>query len=301
MDVAKLTMAYDPQSPPKEKSSVFGVIVHSFFVVPFLLAVFSILLFAAVRILTMEKHSWSDYLGDIKSGGATKRWQAAFELSRVLSNPKAVPNDPKFVSGLKEAYEASFHDDDRVRQYLVMAMARTGNPEFASVLRKKIDQEKDENLYASINALGILKDKSAIPVLLKYVHDNNPRIRLAAVIALGNTGDISAVPALKQKLNDPEPNVTWDAAIALAKLGDRSGKDIILKLLDRNYLNGFLNLGPQQKSHIMQVAMQASAPWVDGGGTKDRELQKALQYLFDHDPNMNVRSIAHKVLTQPIQ
>jgi len=39
----------------EEKKSLFGVIIHSFFVVPFLIAVFSVLVFASIRMLTMEK------------------------------------------------------------------------------------------------------------------------------------------------------------------------------------------------------------------------------------------------------
>ena len=56
---------YDPEEKYEkdEGKSVFGVIVHSFFVVPFLIAVFSVLLFAAVRILTVEEHTVVGGLG----------------------------------------------------------------------------------------------------------------------------------------------------------------------------------------------------------------------------------------------
>lgn len=283
-------MAYDPKQPPEEKKSLFGVIMHSFFVVPFLLAVFSILLFAAVRILTMEKSSVHDYLRDVKEGGATKRWQAAFELSRILSNKNEVPSDGKFVDQMVEAFESSAHDDDRVRQYMAMAMARTGNEKFVGPLLEALPLEKDENLYAIITALGILKDNKAVDVLLQQVQNESPRIRLASVIALGNIGDPKALPALKARLDDPEPNVTWDAAVALAKMGDQSGRGIILNLLDRNYLNSFPNLDPRDQSRIITVAIQASEKWYEP------QINAALQKLFESDPNMNVRSLAHNVL-----
>jgi HEAT repeat protein len=287
-------MPYDPQSQskPEEKKSLFGVIIHSFFVVPFLLAVFSILLFSAVRILTMEKRSVYDYLQDVKTGGATKRWQGAFELSRILSNKDAVPKEEKFVTEMTAAFEASKHDDDRVRQYLAMAMARTGEPNFVEVLLKDLPEEKDENLYAIISALGILRSNQAIDVLLKYLDSDNPSIRLAAVIALGNIGDTKAVEPLKRILNDVEPNVTWDAAVALAKLNDQSGRSVILKLLDREYLNGFKQIDPQQKSRIVLVAMEASAGW------NDPDINAILQKLFESDKNMNVRALARKILDQ---
>ncbi len=287
-------MAYDPQQPQEQKG-IFGVIVHSFFVVPFLLAVFSVLLFAAVRILTMEKHSVYDYLRDIKTGGLTKRWQAAFELSRILSNPPSVPQENKFTEAMISAYESSKHDDERVRQYLILAMARAGNQEFTAPLMKDLDQEKDENLYAIITALGILKDNSANDALLKYLQHEQARIRLATVIALGNIGDPQSTEPLKLMLKDAEPNVVWDAAVALAKMGDKSGREVILSLLNRNYLNGFPNIDPRQKSRIMQVAIQSSAGW------NDPEIDARLENLFTSDQNMNVRATARQALNQTPQ
>lgn len=293
-------MSYDPQEKPTEKKSIFGVIVHSFFVVPFLLAVFSVLLFAAVRILTMEKRSAYDYLQDVKTGGLTKRWQSAFDLSRIISSKSKEAQDLKFINGLKEAFESSSHDDDRVRQYLIMAMAKTGNPIFVDVLLKSLPDEKDENLYAIISALGILKDVRAGDALLKYVDDDNPRIRLVSVISLGNIysnlpSNAKVVNVLKAKLNDLEPNVVWDAAIALAKMNDQAGKAIIIKLMDRNYLNQFKNIDPQAQSRIVAVAVEATSVW------NDPEINVVLKKLFESDVNMNVRSIAKKILDKNVR
>ncbi len=285
-------MSYDPaiHDHIQDKKSLFGVIVHSFFVIPFLIAVFSVLLFAAVRILTMEKHSVYDDLRDIKEGGSTKRWQAAFELSRVLVNKNEVPGDQKFFDGMVSAFTQSKHDDDRIRQYLALAMARTGDSRFVPVLLKNIKEEKNENLYAIIMALGILKNKTATGDLLTYLQDDDPRIRLAAVIALGNIGDRRAVGALKTMLNDPQPNITWDAAIALAKMGDVSAKPVVLKLLDRNYLAGFPQVDAQEQTRIVSVAVEATAGW------DDPDIDVVLKDLFISDRNMNVRALAHQVL-----
>lgn len=288
-------MPYDPtttstENNATEKKGVFGVIVHSFFVVPFLLAVLCVLLFAAVHILTMEKHSVQDYLADIKKGGIDKRWQAAFELSRILSNPKEVPQDQQFVDGMITAYQASSHDDERVRQYLILAMGRSGRREFADILLKDLSQEKDENVYAIITALGILKSVKAIDVILKYLDHDNPRIRLASVISLGQIGAPLAKTALIKKLDDPEVNVSWDAAIALAKMDDRSGKGLVLKLLDRDYLKQYPNLSSENTSKVMMVAINATGAW------RDADINERLKKLFSNDPNMNVRALAHQVL-----
>ncbi len=283
-------MSYDPQEKPQDKQSLFGVIIHSFFVVPFLLAVFGVLFFAAVRILTMEKRSIYDYLEDVNNGGTTKRWQAAFELSRQLSAKQPVAQEDRFVQAMIAAFEKSQHDDEKVRQYLALAMARSGNLAFVDPLLQTIDKEKDENLYAIITSLGILKSVKAVDVLLKYLDHDNARIRLATVIALGHIGDVKAIEPLKVKLNDTDVNITWDAAIALAKMGDTTGKGIILKLLDRNYLQQFPEVDPQEQTSIMLVALQVTQNW------KDPDIKTISKQLFETDKNMNVRALAQKNL-----
>ncbi len=287
-------MPYDPSSDDSnpDKKSIFGVIVHSFFVIPFLLAIFSVLLFVSVRILTMEKRNVNDYLEDVNTGGLTKRWQSAFELSRILSNSSMVPHEGVFVRHMIAAFEKSKNDDDRVRQYLSLAMGRSGIQDFVDVLIKAAPGEKDENLYAIITSLGILKNNKAVPVLLNVLNNDNAHLRLVTVIALGNIADERAIEPLKRMLNDPEPNVSWDTAIALAKMGNKSGKAIILNLLDRRYLDKFPHLNSQEQSRIMMVAISTTAAW------RDPDLKDILKELFNNDKNMNVRALAHRVLEE---
>lgn len=287
-------MSYDPQAVPPsgEKKSLFGVIVHSFFVIPFLLAIFSVLLFVSVRILTMEKRSVNDYLEDVKIGGLTKRWQSAFELSRILSDPKSVPQDAAFVSKMTEAFEKSKNDDDRIRQYLALAMGKSGIKDFVDVLIKAVPGEKDENLYAIITSLGILQDEKAVPVLLNTLESSSKHLRLASVIALGNISSPQTLIPLQKMLSDPEPNINWDAAIALAKMGDKSGKYLLLSLLDRNFLEKYPLIKPQDQARIMTVVISVTAAW------KDEDIQAVVKELAANDKNMNVRALAHKVLEE---
>src|SRR3989338_450776 len=223
----------EQKTQENQEKSFFGIIVHSFFVIPFLIAVFCILLFAAVHLLTSERQTVYDFLKDIKTGGETKRWQAAFELSKILANPELIPKDERFTSELIKAYQKSMTDDNRVRQYLALAMGRTGKSEFFIPLTEHVSQEKDENLPAVLYALGMLRDKRAAPVLIKFIAHPDPRIRSIVVVSLGNIEDFSSKEILKNTLNDPEPNVQWGSALSLARLNDGSGRQVIEKLLDR--------------------------------------------------------------------
>ena len=278
-----------PTEDPQAKS-FFGIIVHSFFVVPFLIAVFGVLLFAAVRLLTLEEHTIYDYLNDIKSGGATKRWQAAFELSKVVTNPKLITDEERFTSEVISAFNHAAHDDNRVRQYLALTMGRTGNENFVRPLLSALTDENEGNLYAVIYALGMLKSKDAANAIRPFLDHPNSKVRLASVIALGNIADTKAIGDLKQSLNDSEPNVQWDAAIALAKMKVASGKDVLRNLLTREYLKGFPEVDLQEQTHMLLVAIEAASV------LNDPYLNTLIKHLADNDQNMNVRKKAMDIL-----
>src|SRR5262245_45591553 len=129
-------------SAPQEEKPFYKIIIHSFFVIPFLIAVFCVLLFASIHLLTSEKRSVYDYLEDIKTGGLNKRWQGAFELSKILSNPKHVPKEERFINEMVSAFEHAVHDDNRVRQYLALAMGRTQDARFTKPLVESLRDEK---------------------------------------------------------------------------------------------------------------------------------------------------------------
>lgn len=277
-----------------EQKSFFGVIMHSFFVVPFILAIFCVLLFVAVRILTMEERSVFDYLRDVKEGGLTKRWQSAYELSLILSDSKKNPPDSKFIKALEDAFLSSKNDDQRVQLYLIMAMAKTQSPLLAKTLLDYLPQAKDEQLYAAIQALGQMKYKPAVKALITFLDSSDERIRLAAVVSLGHCGDRDVVVNLKPLLNDPQPNIVWDTAVALAKLGDLSGRGILLSLMNREYLSNYSEVDSQEQTKIMMIALEVTSAW------KDDEIVAIRKKLFAEDKNMKVRALAKKILDEKV-
>ena len=79
-----------------------------------------------------------DLLNNIKSGSLTKRWQSAYELSNLMSDPERVPSDDLFNNQMEMMYEKSIYDDQRIRTYLALAMGQTQNKDFCSVLNKGV-------------------------------------------------------------------------------------------------------------------------------------------------------------------
>ncbi len=276
-----------------EKKSALRVVIHSFFVVPLIIAIFSVLIFLVVRIITSEPNTAQDYLEDVKIGGSTKRWQGAFELSKILSNPNMVPTDDRFISEMISAFKYSENDrDNRVRQYLALAMGATKDSRYVPSLLESLESSDSEMIMASIHALGNIGDKSAVNSMTSMLGHGEAKVRLQAVISLGKIGDRSSIPNLKEMMADSEVNVRWDAAIALAKLRDASGQRILLDLLDRNYLDSFPNIDQIEQVQAMLVAIQVS-PFI-----RDKELKTSLVQLKKNDPNLKIREAARKALTQ---
>lgn len=276
--------------PVTEEKTFLRVIVHSFFIIPFLIAVFGALLFAGMRLLTQEKHSAYDYLNDIKIGGRSKRWQGALELSKMLSNPATAPNEERFDNELITAFKEARHDDNRVRQYLALAMGRTRRPVYGEILIGSLGEEKEDNMPALIYAIGMIGIKDSAPALHGFLAHGNARVRSITAVSLGQLQNPASIPFLKKGLQDPEPNVQWGSAVSLAQMGDFSGKPILLKLLSRDYLNQFTEVDQIEQNDLMIAAIDA------GGRQKDPELNARIQELATQDKNMKVRAAALKAL-----
>ncbi len=274
-----------------EKRSALRVIVHSFFVIPFLIALFAVIVYLMVSVLTVEPNTAKDYLEDVKIGGTTKRWQGAFELSKILSNPDRVPQDDRFVQDMINTFEYSTHErDNRIRAYLAMAMGRTSDQRYTGTLLSALADPDPAVVAASVYALGLILNEAALPDLIPMVSHSDPQVRLQAVIALGNYQDPRTVDVLQQSLTDNEANVRWDAAIALAKQQNNSGRRILLDLLDRAYLNSFPNIDPVEQDQAMLVAIQVIPNIIDS------KFESVLSELRDNDRSMKIREAARKVL-----
>ena len=238
-----------------------------------------------------DEHTFNQNITVVKIGGSTKRWQGAFELSKILSNPDMVPKDDLFVQEMISAFNYAEHDRDaRIRQYLAIAMGATGDLRYVETLLNALDESETEVTKASTFALGNLGDKRAVEKLIELLESGSPQVRLQSVIALGKIGDPYAIPELKKMLMDIEPNVKWDAAIALAKQKDASGKRILLDLLDRKYLDSFPNIDPIEQSQAMMTAIAVSKKILDD------EIKEVLVDLMENDINMKIRQSARNVL-----
>tara|TARA_A100001037_G_scaffold79230_1_gene71186 strand:- start:709 stop:1554 length:846 start_codon:yes stop_codon:yes gene_type:complete len=273
-----------------EKSTI-RVIVHSFFVVPFLIAAFGVLIFFIWSLLTYESKSIEEYIIDIKVGGATKRWQSAYELSRLLNDKDQYPISDRVANEMLSAYEYALLDPNtQVRQYLIRAMGQTKDLRFLETIKSAIDQDNENVIADAVYALSFYNEYSNVNIISKLIFNSSSLVRNRVAVALGEMPKTSGTFALKDLLNDTEPNVRWNAAISLAKHGDSSGKNEILNLLDRDYLNKFESIDRYEKEQVLMIAVKIS-PLLN-----DKDIDKAVLLISQKDDNLKLRDEAMKAL-----
>ena len=275
----------------KSENSRIYVLFYSFFLIPFMIAVFGAVFFLLFKFVTYETNDVEELLNQVKIGSASKRWQSAFELAKVLNNPDRDPLSDSFKDQLSSAYERSFHDDALVRSYLAMAMGATQDTIFGEDLLDGLKDESIETRIAAIQALGMIQYSPAvnsISTLIKTADSESER--LSATISLGMIGDVSAVPFLIKLLEDEQANIRWDAAIALAKMGNKDGAYIIEGLLDREYLNKFSEIDPNEQKRVLMVAIKTASILFD------KRFEDNLISLSKNDKDLSIRDAAIKAL-----
>ena len=279
------------QDTQKNENSRIYVLFYSFFLIPFMIAVFGAVFFLLFKFITYETNSAEDLLNQVKVGSASKRWQSAFELAKILNNPDADPLTDSFKDQLISAYERSVHDDALVRSYLAMAMGSTKDTIFGKILVSGLEDETLETRVAAIQAIGFLKYYPATKSIRNLIETTDTQTeKLTATIALGMIGDPSTIPHLKKLLEDEEANIRWDAAIALAKMGDNSGAYIIERLLDREYLKQFEQIDPLEEKKVIMIAIKTASILFD------KRFEDKLSLLSKNDQDLSVRNAAIKAL-----
>ena len=274
----------------KNEGKVY-TLYYAFFLIPLMITIVGVMFFFMFKVLTYETSSPVDYLTDVQYGAASKRWQAAYELSKLLANPELVPLNDEFHKRMIAVYKHSIHDDPSVRMYIALAMGRTENSIYGEPLIEGLKDKDKGSRVAAIKALGSLAFTSSINQLVNFTGLNNSvEERLAATISLGHMEDQSVIPTLQNLINDEEPNIRWDAAIALAKLGDSSGSEVIKNLLDRKYYDQFNEVDAEEEAQAILIAIQAS------NKIPSEKFITNLLKLATLDHNMKIRDIAIKIL-----
>lgn len=272
-----------------EESSFSGE-MGRLFIIPAVIVGLSIVVFLLFGWIASEGKDARDYLQEIKQGSSGRRWQAAFELSRIIVRDKASREDPRLGGEVAELLADPETDDPLIRRYLLLALEEIGDPAHAGAVAAALeDPDQGVRLYAA-RAMAALGRSPADPALIGMAADEDPALRKMAIYALGKIGDAAAVTAIRPRLDDPVEDVRWNAALALAVLGDGSGIGVIRQMLDPAYLDAIEGITEPQKIEARINAVQAAYR------LGDPELRRLVEQVGREDTSLKVRDAALRAL-----
>src|SRR3954466_13926722 len=150
-----------------------------FFLIPLAVVGVTILVYVGFRSLLANDRTPQEYLSEVRNGGSDRRWPAAYELSRLMGDPK-VRADRTLAPALVKAFDAAKDDDPRVRQYLALAIGRLDPPlppDAAAGLTQALESSQGGAPGAAIWALGSSGDPSVVPTLQPLAASEDKGIR----------------------------------------------------------------------------------------------------------------------------
>jgi HEAT repeat protein len=286
------------ESAPRIPLVAAPALAVQFFLIPLTVVAVTVGVYVGFRSLLSDSRTAQDYLAEVQNGGTNRRWPAAYELSRLMSDPK-VRADRTLGPALVKAYEQSKDDDPRVRRYLALAIGRLDPPMSEDAVRelsKALDDPDAEARITAIWALGSSGDASVVPKIEPLFESSDPGIRKIVVYALGALPGTDQVRTLETALQDSVADVRWNAAVALARKGNHDGVPVLKQMLDRSYVEhavtreASVESDQDPVSDVMISGLRAAA------ALKEPALKPSVSTLSQSDASMKVRAAAIEAL-----
>ena len=288
-----------------------------FFLIPLAVVAITVGVYVGFRSLLADNRGPKDYLAEVQNGGSDRRWPAAYELSRLMDDPK-VRADRSLGPALVGAFERAKEDDPRIRRYLALAIGRLDPPmshEAIAALSASLDEEPrpasqdwvsrftgwsttdiGEVRISAIWALGASGDPAVAARLQPLYASPDAGIRKMVVYSLGALPGDTQVPTLRTALQDEMPDVRWNAAVALSRHANHEGVPVLRQMLDRSYVEQTVKREVRQDvdqdpiADVMISGLRAAAT------LKDEQLRLTIERLSENDRSMKVRQSALEAL-----
>ena len=305
------------ESAPRNPIVAAPALAVQFFLIPLAVVAITVAVYVGFRSLMTDDRRAPDYLSELRNGGSDRRWPAAYELSRMMADPK-VRSDRSLAPALVSAFERAKDDDPRVRRYLALALGRLDPPlppVAIDVLMKSLDEpdqawspdllsriagwsdiEVGEARISTIWALGSSGDPSVVPKLQPLYVSKDAGIRKIVVYALGALPGDAQLVTLRTALQDEALDVRWNAAVALARHGNHEGVSVLRQMLDRHYVEQAVKRVVRQDEDRDPIADVMISGLRAAATLKDDTLKVSVTNLSLQDRSMKVRQAAIEAL-----
>jgi len=287
----------DVASSPEEKSRIVTLVVQ-LVVIPLAVVLFCVALGGLFMWLTSERKDAEDYVHALQaSSGAqrgqqaqyllnyiqeSKRWQGIFDVTAQMSadRDRFLASNPHLVADLVQVFDESAGQDAKTRRYLALVLGMLGDKQALPALRQGLNDGDADTVKNCVWALARLQDAEAAPAIIELTHHDDSSVRLMAVYALGFLPSPHAHDVLVGALNDTDELVKWNAAFALANKGDAAGRDTLVSLLDKSYVDRFTEVTPENRQQYRVAAVvwlakldrEAAIPLLEKAARDDADL-----------------------------
>ena len=294
---------------PEEKSRPVTLLVQ-LVVIPLAVVVFCIALGGLFMWLTSERKDFDDYVQALRTSSGTrrsqqaqyllnyiqesKRWQGIFDITaQISSNPEQFrASNPRAVTQITQVFEETAGQDPKTRRYLALVLGLLGDERAATALRGGLNDADTDTVKNCLWALARLNDNGAAATAIELTHHDDASVRMMAAYALGALGDPRAAHVLAAALNDANELVKWNAAFALARKGDAAGRGVLVRLLDKQYVDRFTETTVENRRRYRVAAVV----WLAKLGGADTVA--LLEKVSSEDEDLQVRSAAIQQLNQ---
>jgi HEAT repeat protein len=224
------------------------------------------------------------YLEELKSDNTSRRWQSAYELSRMLNQNENIQFDQTLRAQLVQVFGDAKDDDPRLREYLALVLGRLKEKSALSVLSSAVrDDSTDVKIY-SLWALGNIEDPQGGEAALAALSDTDETVQRMAVGALSAMRYEPAKFALEKNLESSNQALRYDSAVALARIKDEKAVPILLKMM---------NLKPSGKPEDDQIIQSAKITAIEGAQElPDEALKAKITDLSKNESDIKVRETA---------
>jgi HEAT repeat protein len=288
-------MVAPPESPNPGKGSEdplyaaessFSLFVK-LFIVPALIVAVALGIFLLGTIALQHPKSAEQYLEELKSDSTSRRWQAAYELSRMLNQGEKVRFDNALRGELVKTFAEAKTDDPRVREYLALVLGRLKEKAAVPELSEAVQDESSDVKIYSLWALGNIEDPAGGPAALSALTDPDPAVERMAVGALSSLRYQPAQFALENNLTSTNQALRYDSAVALARIKDEKSVPTLLMMMS-------LKPTGQDSDSLIQSAKIAA---IEGAQElSDKSLLTQVENLSKNDPDLKVREAALEAL-----